>query len=340
MPEENPRDMKDVVETAGTVTAEPLPQLERYWAVAGSPLEWDCLFMLPPWLGVWWSRLGHGSETHLYVVRSHDMLLGAAPLTVRGDTAQLIGDSDLIDYSDFIIVPVRKVDFFSILFDDLRRRGIGRLDMGRIRSDSPVVSFLRYSSALLDCTVSCEATDLLYEMDLPETWEGYLALLSGRERHETRRKLARLDSAGGVGLHVIEGKEDVSNAMDTFMTLFRANRSEKVKFMSAAVESFFRALAEAMAGAGLLKLFSMDVNDTPAAMSMCFDYNSTVYLYNSGYDQNFSHLSVGLLSMVFSIRESIKRGRKRYNFLRGNEPYKKRLGGNPIALYHCEVILK
>ncbi len=182
--------------------------------------------------------------------------------------------------------------------------------------------------------------DLLYEMDLPDTWEGYLNLLSGRERHETRRKLRRLESAGHVGLRIIEEKSDVPAAMDAFIALFRSNRREKAQFMGGFAESFFRSLAVRMAEAGLLKLFFLDLNDAPAAAAMCFDYRSTVYLYNNGYDRRFSHLSVGLLSKVFSIRESIRCGRKRYNFLRGSEPYKRRLGGRPVKLHRCEVILK
>jgi len=95
-----------------------------------------------------------------------------------------------------------------------------------------------------------------------------------------------------------------------------------------------------MAEAGLLRLFLLRLGNVPAAMALCFDHNSTVYLYNNGYDRRFSNLSVGFLSKVFSIRESIIRKRVRYNFLRGSETYKRRLGGRPLKLLRCEVILK
>jgi CelD/BcsL family acetyltransferase involved in cellulose biosynthesis len=177
-------------------------------------------------------------------------------------------------------------------------------------------------------------------MELPEKWEEYFDLLSGRERHETRRKLRHLESAGHVGLRVIEDEKAALDAMDTFVALFRSNRIEKARFMAGDVESFFRSLAVGMAEAGLLKLFFLDLNDMPVASVMCFDYHTTVYLYNNGYDGHFNHLSVGLLSKVFSIQESIKRGRKKYNFLRGSETYKGRLGGHPVGLLHCKVILR
>jgi CelD/BcsL family acetyltransferase involved in cellulose biosynthesis len=334
------RDGAEVVTSSGTVTEEPLYKLEHYWQDAGSLLKWNCIFMLPPWLGAWWPYYGHGLKSHLCVVRRYGTVLGLVPLTFGGNSAHLVGDSDLIDYSDFIIAPLREAEFFPAIADYLRREGVRRLTMERIRADSVAVSYLRKYSSLLGCEFSCESVDVLYEMALPDSWEGYLALLTGRERHETRRKLARLEGAGRVGVRIVEDPEDVSAAMDIFMALFRSNRREKARFMTDTMESFFRTLAMEMAGAGLLKLFLLDLNNTPAAAALCFDHHSTVYLYNNGYDRRFSNLSVGLLSKVFSIRESIIRGNRGYNFLRGSETYKRRLGGRPLKLLRCEVILK
>ena len=91
---------KDRPKTAGrpgTVSVEPLHHLKGYLPDDGGRLEWDCLFMLPQWLGPWWSYFGESSQTRLYVVKQSDEVLGVAPLAVTGDTASLISDSDLID---------------------------------------------------------------------------------------------------------------------------------------------------------------------------------------------------------------------------------------------------
>jgi len=343
MPEKHFETAQDTVEInkpVGTVTIEPMHHLEHYWQDARTALKWDCLFMLPQWLGVWWSSFGKGLATHLCVVRHHNALLGIAPLAVSEHTAYLIGDSALIDYADFIVAPTRHQEFFSTLCNYLRHEGVSRFDTGRVRVDSTVVSCLQTYSAPLGCKVSCRPVDVLFEMNLPDTWEGYLDLLSGKERHETLRKLRRLERADHFNVRVIEDKTVVSAAMDTFVTLFQSNRVEKKQFMAGSIETFFRSLAVRMAEEGLLKLFFLELNGTSTSVAMCFDYGSTVYLYNNGYDQRFSNLSVGFMSKVFSIRESIRLGRKKYNFLRGSEPYKRRLGGHPVELCHCEVILK
>ena len=191
----------------------------------------------------------------------------------------------------------------------------------------------------LKCEVSCIPEDITLELDLPDSWDKFLAELTGKQRHEVRRKLRRLNDAGEINYRVVEDFEQVTAEMETFLALFGLSRSDKAAFMTNQMRYYFRLLAESMATANLLKLYFLEVDGTPAAAVMCFDYNSTIYLYNNGYDGRFSSLSVGLLSKVLTIKESIRRGKKKYDFLKGTEEYKYRLGGKPVPLYRCQVKL-
>ena len=110
--------------------------------------------------------------------------------------------------------------------------------------------------------------------------------------------------------------------------------------MTAQMESFFRSLTEAMAELGLLRLGILEVDTQPAAMTLGFDYNDAIYLYNSAYDPNYSNLSVGLLSKVLCIKESIEESKKKFDFLKGGEPYKYYLGGGETTLYGCQITIK
>ena len=65
-----------------------------------------------------------------------------------------------------------------------------------------------------------------------------------------------------------------------------------------------------------------------------------MYLYNSGYDPRYGELSVGLLCKVLSIKNSIESGRKRYDFLKGAEPYKYHLGGKEVPLSRCRIVFR
>jgi CelD/BcsL family acetyltransferase involved in cellulose biosynthesis len=321
------------------VAAETFESLAALWLDPGSLVRWDCPFVLPPWLKVWWDVFGGGMTPLLCSIRQGDNLLGIAPLMRQGESTAFVGSSDVCDYLDFMVVPGKEPVFFRALIEHLRQLGIRRLDLGAVRRDSTVLnSFLPLVNSL-EYQSSCEQVDVSLELDLPETWEQFLGGLTGKERHEVRRKIRRLEASARVRCRVVEGLQGIRNGMEIFLELMKLSRPEKAAFMTDRMTVFFRTLAEALAEVSAVKLFFLDLDDKPAAAAFCFDYHDTVYLYNSGYDPQFRWLSAGLLNKVFSIRESIERGRKKYDFLKGAETYKHRLGGQEIPLYRCQIAL-
>jgi CelD/BcsL family acetyltransferase involved in cellulose biosynthesis len=289
------------------------------------------------WLQTWWEAFGDGLNPSIWTVKHGDTIIGIAPLCLKDNTAVLIGDTHVCDYLDFIVAPGRENEFYDRLLEHLEQLGIGCLELKLVRHDSSVIKFLVEVAKHRGWTVFSQPESVSYELELPPTWDDYLTLLTGKQRHEVRRKIRRLDEAAAVGFRVVHEVSEVRDAMATFLTFFKGSRPDKAAFMTPAMESFFYSLAEAMARTRILKLFFLDIDQTPAATVMCFDYASRVYLYNNGYDKRFRSLSVGWLSKVFSIKESIESGRKTYDFLKGTETYKHRLGGQPVSLYRCRL---
>jgi CelD/BcsL family acetyltransferase involved in cellulose biosynthesis len=324
---------------AYTVTQESFETLRSLWLDPKQPLQWDCLFVLPGWLKVWCDVFSDESSPYIIAVRDKDKVIGIAPLMVKGEEARFIGDPDVCDYQDFIIATGRGREFFETLINHLGKQGIRRFDLNTVRGDSKVLTELMAVAESLGCAIYCDPEDFTLELDLPASWDKFLAELTGKQRHEVRRKLRRLKEAGEINYRVVEGSKEVMAEMETFLALFGLSRSDKTAFMTNQMRYYFRLLAESMAKTNLLKLSFVDVDGTPAAAVMCFDYDSTIYLYNNGYDGRFSSLSVGLLSKVLTIKESIRRGKKKYDFLKGTEEYKYRLGGKPVPLYRCQVKL-
>jgi len=323
-----------------TITHESFDSLTSYWSNSSQRLRWNSIFVLPAWLKVWWHELGAGTELHLDAIRQEKEVIGIAPLLVREGRASLIGSADVCDYLDFVIAPGREKDFFNLLLDDLRQKGVNHLDLRPLRPDSTVLTNLASIAQNRGHEVLCHPEDVSLELDLPSTWEEYLATLTARQRHEVRRKLRRLAEAGRVGYGFVKDSAAVHNSMDTFLKMFSESRQDKATFLTARMESFFRSLADSMATAGLLRLGILELNLLPAAMVMCFDYNDCIYLYNSGYDPQYNSLSVGLLCKVLCIKESIQEGKKRFDFLKGGETYKYQLGGREVPLYRCQITIK
>jgi CelD/BcsL family acetyltransferase involved in cellulose biosynthesis len=186
----------------------------------------------------------------------------------------------------------------------------------------------------------CNLEDVSLELDLPSTWDEYLATLTRKQRHEVRRKLRRLWEAGNVNYHCLKVSREIGDFINTFLKLFSLGNQEKANFMTPRMASFFRSLADTMTEDRLLRFGILKLDNLPTAIVMSFDYNDCVYLYNSGYDPQYSSLSVGLLCKVLCIKEGIKEGKKRFDFLKGNEPYKYYLGGREVPLYRCQITIK
>ena len=326
------------VERSGPIAAvsETLDRLEDLHRESESTLHWASPFILPGWIQAWRQAVMPESTPWIVSVRKNDRLIGVAPLLRDGTTARFIGSIDVCDHLDVVTSPEHGAEFCDTLLETVRREAINRLDLGLLRPDSAVMSCLASRARLRQCRVAVSQEDLLFELDLPASWESYLELLEGKQRHEIRRKLRRLDQHTAFAFRLVSGPAAVAAAMDQFVELFRRNRPEKAAFMSPAMEGFFRSLA---GGLPQTRIGFLDVDAVPAAAVMCFDHRHTRYLYNSGFNPAFSHLSVGILCKVLSIRDAIARGMKTYDFLKGNEDYKRRLRGRPVALYRCRIDL-
>ena len=221
----------------------------------------------------------------------------------------------------------------------MREHGIKKLDLRPLRPDSTVLAQLVNIAQNRGYEVTCLSEDVSLELDLPATWNEYLAILKSKQRHEVRRKLRRLWEADSVEHRCVEVGQEVEDYLDIFLKLFSLSKDEKANFMNDNRESFFRSLAKAMAEIGLLRLGILQLDKVPVAMTMVFDYNGSHYLYNSAYDPQFSYLSVGLLCKVLCLKESIEKGKKKWNFLKGGEPYKYQLGGQEVPLYSCQITI-
>ncbi len=323
-----------------TITRESFDSLASHWADLSQNLRWGSVFVLPAWLKVWWQAFGTDQELYLVAARQEEKILGVAPLMVKGGKATFVGSTDVCDYLDFVVSPGAENDFFNVLLDDLRQQGISHLDLRPLRPDSSVLTNLVPIAQNRQYPVSCQDEGVSLELELPPTWDGYLALLSKKQRHEVRRKLRRLWEVANVNYRCVEASQEAGDFMDTFLKLFSLNPGGKASFMTPRMESFFRAMASAMTEIKLLRFGVIELDKLPVAMIMGFDYQETVYLYNSAYDPQYNSLSVGLLCKVLCIKESIEENRKRFDFLRADETYKYYLGGLAVPSRHCQITIK
>jgi CelD/BcsL family acetyltransferase involved in cellulose biosynthesis len=325
----------DGAATHGDIRQEPLDCLADYWKDPTHTLAWTCPFVLPPWLNAWWPLADADWSPYILSVRHQGAVAGIAPLMRRGQQARLIGDAEVCDHLDVVAAPQHVDTFCQLLLAQLARDGVKQLVLSPVRQDSLVMTHLMPVARRQGAQIVSQRQAQLLAMPLPDSWEVYLQNLRGKDRHEIRRKLRRLNEAGRVTLRRVNQAAQVTAAMQIFLRLFRANRSDKAAFMTEAMTDFFHRLAANLAASDLLRLYFLDLDGQPIAATMCIEHRSTVYLYNNGYDAAYQALSVGLLSKALTIKASIRDGCQVYDFLKGSEVYKKRLGGKPVNIHRC-----
>ncbi len=282
------------------------------------------------WTRAWWQNLGSGSPEILRIASGGNPV-GLAPMIETDGVLTLLGDKEVCDYLDILSLPGSEPVVVEALLDYCRGRA---LDLPALRPDSLVRRFLIPTAANRGYRTQSEAIDVTFDLPLPASWEGYLEVLKSKDRHELRRKLRNLYSAGKIEYY---SAAPSATDMDDFLRLFRISREDKQAFMTPEREAFFRQLARDLGDEGRVKLSFLEIDRKRVAAAFCFDYGNAISLYNSGYDPDYAPLSVGLLCKAMTIKEAIEKGRTLYDFLRGAEDYKFHLGGKPVPVYRVEV---
>ena len=89
---------------------------------------------------------------------------------------------------------------------------------------------------------------------------------------------------------------------------------------------------------GWLQLNFLTVDEAPAASYINFLYGDRVMVYNSGHaHEDYGGLSPGIVLLAWNIRHAIEQGYKHFDFLRGDEAYKYRMGGRDTAVMNIRA---
>lgn len=296
------------------------------------------LYITPAWQELWWNAFQDSRALAGFYIADHaGDLTAIASLSRCGDHYSLVGSSDTFDYNDFVIARGTEADFYLTLLDTISANGGRRLDLHSIGEDSPTLTMLPELARQRGYAVAVEQEDVAPRLLLADTWDEYLAGLTKKDRHELRRKLRRLEGHSNWRWYCVSDPDAAAARMDVFLDLMRRSDPAKAEFLTPERENFFRKLVVATAAADVLRLFFMEMDGQPVASSLCLDYDGVRMLYNSGHDPEYRYYSVGLLLHSLCLRDALERGCRRFDFLRGNEPYKYRLGGRDHRLYRIAL---
>lgn len=319
------------------ISLEKLEDLEGYYRDGSSGLRWPVIAVFPGWLSAWWQSFGSGFEPLVLAAREDGRLVGLAPLKVKDGTASFIGDNSVCDYLDFITAPGKEDAFGGALLDYLPLQNIRSLVMETLRPQSAAGHSIAEAWKRRGKSSLCSQIDVSAEMELPTTWEDYLASLESKQRREAERKMRQMESLAEVRLMVLRDREIGKDELSLFFQMMIDSRRDKALFLTEEMRLFFERVAAAMSAYGMLRLAFLEVGVARVAGILYFEDDARIYLYNSGYVPQYANMDAGLVSKLYCIRQAISEHKRVFDFMKGPEVYKTRLGGHEIGLSRCVI---
>jgi CelD/BcsL family acetyltransferase involved in cellulose biosynthesis len=284
-------------------------------------------FMSPGWASAWWPHYVDGARPLLVCVHDGGELVGLAPLVVRRRGPLRVMEPvgmDPGDYWDVLALPGRASEVAAAAASALREHA-GEWDAWILRCpppQSPVVPALERSAARAVVRPAIRAPAI----ELPDSFDAYLATLPSSHRSNLRRHLKRLDN-GEIELRELTDPAELRPMLVRWQDFRRrqwesAGKEINPEHSSPRFRSFMHSCLEQLVPTGEAEVWEFAHAGEVVGTYINFADERAYYWYLGGFDPRVSKLGLGKIAIGHGIRTSIDRGRSRYDFGRGAEPYK------------------
>ena len=312
---------------------------------------WEALFAADPqvtpyaswgWSRAWWRHFAEDAQPWVLTAHSDGELVGLVPLVIhrRGPfrIVRALG-RDPGDYWDMLALPGAHAAVATAAARELvrRRRQWDLVDVGRIPPESPLTDALTGPGLTSQRLVRTPCPTI----DLAPSFDEYLAGLPTARRTNFRRRLRHLDE-GELELTEVDAVEEIPAAVDRWQAMRVRQWREMGKQLapmhaSRRMRDFMVDLLEWLVPAGLALIWEFHREGELVGSFVNFVDEGAFYQYLGGFEPRLARLGIGKIATCHGIRTSIEAGRRRYDFMVGEEEYKYQYGA--VARYATSVIV-
>ena len=293
--------------------------------------DWSRLVELDPlatpfqtweWQSTWFKHFGSGKKPVVWTAWEGGELVGLMPfLEVFSPWSALrpmgCGPSD---YLQPITLPGKEeciaAELANFLFDRSKKKLV---DIQQLRETLPLAQALGVKAQSSD-HASCLV------LDLPITYEAYLGTLGKSLRFDARKLEKEPFLSGSAHIIPVEAG-DTRKGVDFFFEAHKKRWSKRGlpgAFLGRKIHDFHREWAELAEAKGWLWMSLLEWDGQPIGAIYAMRLGKTCYFYQSGFDPSKSSISPGTLLVAHTIKRAIEEGLAHFDFLRGDEPYKRR----------------
>lgn len=335
-------------------------------SVAQLETDWNRLsrgvpFRAWQWLGTWWRHYGDSTESRrqaaeLYTlcVYDHEELIGLAPWYVRtfplhGRVVQFLGSGPVCtEYQTVLCKPGWESRVAHELAQWLTTHagqtgpdGWDQLELGAIDAGSSMMRSLSEALGTRGALVHCRPGQSCWRLELPSSWEEYIATLSKSHRKELRACRRRYFDTGRAVLHTVADPQQLARAMALLIDLHQRRRrslGDTGCFASPRFTAFHQDVSAQLLDCGRLRLHWLELDGKPVAAEYHFHGDEgLIYAYQSGIEVAALEHGPGRLATLAILRAAIAEGFRGFDLLRGDEPYKAHWRARPRPTVEIRV---
>ncbi len=292
-------------------------------------------FLSWEWMSTWFIHFGENKTPVLLKAYESDDLIGILPLYLESTSFLRMRFQQLSLFgtgqggADYL-GPIAKdedadqatSEFLEFIQRELKA-DLTRLDS--LDSRSHLVRHTQAAASVRNGLVrhSIDVESMCPKVDLSNGWEAVLT--NCKRKSNFKRRLKKLEQYDGFEFRTVTHPTELAPAFERFLALHNSrweNRGGSELGGHPRLIAFQRELVEALSGSGLIRFDELWVEGECRSSVYALEHGGTFYYYNSGYDADYAHLSVGLVLIGMSVRHAIERGNNVYDFLRGDEAYK------------------
>ena len=287
------------------------------------------------WLATWWRHYAALGQLYVLGVFNGGHLVGIAPwyrttTFQHGQTLRCLGDGEVCsEYATILCEPGIERAVTSALADWLQE-GEGRYhwDVIELVSADPgdlVSSALAEEMAERGCHLHSKAGQGCWHAVLPATWDEYLGRLSKDRRKKIRRMQRKYVDSGLAVWHTARSPGQLAVAQRILIDLHQRRRNTLGQpgcFASQRYRAFHEEVLPRLLQESRLGLHWVELDGRPVAVEYHLLGNDVVYCYQGGIASEVASQSPGQIATLFGFKQSIERGYRVFDFLRGNEAYK------------------
>lgn len=300
-------------------------ELEGPWRDLASHSPNASPFQTIEWNRIWWRHFGGARQPQVHAVYDGKDLVGLMPIMrTHGPWRTLrpmgLGPSD---YLHPLARPGLEEDVARVVLESVKtQKGVDLIDLHQVRET-------RALATCFEGPVLEQATCLV--LDLPGSFDAYLQSIGKSLRYDVRKLDKSLFASGRAAIESF-GIEEIDRGMEIFFEQHKLRwrkRGLPGAFLGRSIR-FHKEWAVSAARNGWLRLSVLSLDKEPIGAIYAMAHGETAYYYQAGFDPAKGSVSPGTLLVAHTIRQSIEEGARHFDFMRGDEPYKRRWKPNHV----------